>query len=120
MNLKRAHSMVGFLAGVLAVFVAREAVGQELIQAPRPDGVETPLRVYVPNAGGCAPLALISPGAGGNENGYKYLAEALRDDGWRAIVMGHKESGGGALRSDIKDSGGIKKGLRELVDNPDA
>jgi dienelactone hydrolase len=65
-------------------------------------------------------LALISPGAGGNENGYSYLANGLRDDGWRAIVIGHKESGGPALRSDIKESGGINKGLRELVNDPAA
>ena len=70
-------------------------------------------------ASGCGPLALISPGAGGNEDGYKYLAEALQDDGWRAIVMGHKESGSAALRSDMRKSG-IKSGLRELVNDPAA
>jgi predicted dienelactone hydrolase len=62
---------------------------------------------------------VISPGAGGSEDGYKYLAEALRDDGWRAIVMGHKESGGAALRSDMRHSG-IKGGLRDLVTDPAA
>ena len=105
---------------VASLMSAKSAWAQELVQAPRPDGAKTPLRVYAPNAAGCAPLALISPGAGGSEDGYKYLAEALRDAGWRAVVMGHKESGEAALRSDIKDSGGIKKGLRELVNNPDA
>ena len=93
---------------------------QELVQAPRPDGAKTPLRVYTPSATGCAPLALISPGAGGSEDGYKYLAEGLRDDGWRAIVMGHKESGRAALRSDMRQAGGIKNGVRELVDDPGA
>lgn len=104
----------------LCVVGAGNALAQELVQAPRSDGAQTPLRVYAPKSDGCAPLALISPGAGGNENGYKYLAEALRDDGWRAIVMGHKESGGAALRSDMRDAGGIKKGLQELVNDPAA
>ena len=63
---------------------------------------------------------MISPGAGGSEDGYKYLAKALRDDGWRAIVMGHKESGMAALRSDMRDSGGLHKGLQELVNDPAA
>jgi len=93
---------------------------QDLVQAPRQDNALTPLRVYSPNATGCPPLALISPGAGGNEDGYSYLAKALRDDGWRAIVMGHKESGGAALRSDIRQAGAIKSGLQELVSDPAA
>jgi predicted dienelactone hydrolase len=93
---------------------------QELVQAPRADGAQTPLRVYSPNSTGCAPLALISPGAGGSENGYKYLAEGMRGDGWRAIVIGHKESGMAALRSDMRQSRGIRKGLQELVDDPKA
>jgi predicted dienelactone hydrolase len=93
---------------------------QELVQASRADGAQTPLRVYAPQGDGCAPLALISPGAGGSEDGYKYLAETLRDDGWRAIVMGHKESGMAALRSDMRDSGGLHKGLQELVNDPAA
>ncbi len=34
--------------------------------------------------------------------------------------MGHKESGRAALTSDIRQEHGIKKGLRELVDDPKA
>jgi len=93
---------------------------QQLVQAPRADGAMTPLRVYDPTAKGCAPLALISPGAGGSENGYRYLAEEMQADGWRAIVIGHKESGRAALTSDIREQRGIKRGLRELVDDPKA
>jgi len=93
---------------------------QELVQAPRADGAITPLRVYAGSAAGCAPLALISPGAGGSEDGYSYLAKSMQTAGWRAIVMGHKESGRAALTSDIREERGIKKGLRELVDDPKA
>jgi predicted dienelactone hydrolase len=104
----------------MALFMAGTGVAQELVHAPRQDGAKTPLRVYSPSVTGCAPLALITPGAGGSEDGYQYLAEGLRDDGWRAIVMGHKESGGAALRSDMRRAGGIKSGLRELVNDPAA
>ena len=31
--------------------------------------------MYSPSSRGCAPVALISPGAGGDENGYSYLAD---------------------------------------------
>jgi predicted dienelactone hydrolase len=105
---------------LLATFTVGTAMGQELVAAPRQDGAQTPLRVYAPNVPGCPPLALISPGAGGSEDGYKYLAEGLREDGWRAVVMGHQESGMGALRSDLREAGGIKSGLTELVNDPAA
>src|SRR5579864_4137142 len=117
-RLKQFFSVAALAVGLLVM--AEFVFAQELVQAARTDGAKTPLRVYTPNAAGCAPLALISPGAGGSEDGYKYLAEALRDAGWRAVVMGHKESGEAALRSDMKDSGGIRKGVRELVNDPAA
>jgi predicted dienelactone hydrolase len=117
--LMRMNPGTRLVAGFLAV-VVQVACAQQLVQAPRSDGAQTPLRVYAPDNRGCAPLALISPGAGGNEDGYSYLAKALRDDGWQAIVMGHKESGGAALRSDMRDAGGVKSGLQELVNDPKA
>lgn len=103
-----------------ALMVVSICSAQELVRTPRADGAMTPLRVYAPNTKGCAPLALISPGAGGNEDGYQYLAKAMRADGWRAIVMGHKESGRSALMSDVREAHGVKRGLRELVDDPKA
>lgn len=102
------------------VVASLSAAAQQFVQVARPDGAKTPLRVYAPSNDACAPLALISPGAGGNENGYQYLAEGMQAAGWCAIVMGHKESGAAALRSDMHEAGGIKKGLRELVDDPKA
>lgn len=108
-----------FVLAACVIFVGFSSA-QDLVQAPRVDGAETPMRVYVPAMSGCAPLALISPGAGGSEDGYSYLAKALQEDGWRAIVMGHKESGGASLRSDMRESHGVKKGLQELVNDPAA
>ncbi len=84
----------------LLIFVSaltQIACAQPPVQAVREDGAQTPLRVYAPSANGCAPLAVISPGAGGSEDGYRYLATALQEDGWQAIVMGHRESGATAL-----------------------
>jgi predicted dienelactone hydrolase len=111
---------IAVATAVFMVAVLQMAFAQELVQAPRQDGASTPLRVYAPDGTGCAPLALISPGAGGSEDGYKYLAQGMRDDGWRAIVIGHKESGMKVLRSDMRDAGGLKKGLNELVNDPAA
>lgn len=107
--------------GIMLLAIADLACAQNLIDVSRADGAKVPLRVYDPqNSVGCAPLALISPGAGGSEDGYSYLAKALQQDGWRSIVMGHKESGSAALRSDMRQSGGIKKGLNQLVNDPAA
>jgi dienelactone hydrolase len=94
---------------------------QRYIEVPRADGASTPLAVYEPPAIGksCAPLALISHGAGGSEKGLRYLAEALAHDGWRAIVIGHRESGLGPLSADIR-ADGFKQGIADLVTHTDA
>ncbi len=118
--MKPARFITATLAAVLFALGPQLVCAQQLVQAPREDGAQTALRVYSPSAKGCAPLALISPGAGGSEDGYKYLAEALRDDGWRTIVMGHRERGSAALLSDMRQSGSMKGGLKELVLDPAA
>jgi predicted dienelactone hydrolase len=97
------------------------SIAQELVKLPRADGMETAIRVYGPPSNPtsqeCAPLALVSPGAGGTENGYSYLGKGLRDRGWLAIVVGHKESGPATLGSEIWKSG-IRGGLTEMVTDP--
>jgi len=106
---------------VFVLFLAISALApassaQQTEPSPRSDGAQPPLRVFAPSQS-CAPLAIISPGAGGTENGYSYLAEALRDRGYLAIVMGHKESGPATLRSDIRHDG-IHGGLKNMVTDP--
>lgn len=110
---------LAFLATSLLAGVGAHA--QQVYSAARADGAMTPLVVYEPqaNAGACPPLALISPGAGGSEKGLSYIGEGLSRDGWRAIVLGHKESGMQALRTDMQRSG-FHGGLEELVADPKA
>jgi predicted dienelactone hydrolase len=96
-----------------AVFTS-SAKGQELFKILRHDGAQVPIRVFSPTQQACPPLALISPGAGGTANTMKYLAEALRKDGWLAVVIGHKESGPDALRENARELG-LRKGLLELT-----
>ena len=109
-----------FVFAVGLVGLARAVAGQH-VEAARMDGALTPLAVYEPSVTGkdCAPLALISHGAGGSERGLRYLGEALARDGWRAIVIGHRESGLGPLAADIR-SDGFKQGIADLVTNADA
>jgi dienelactone hydrolase len=108
----------GILAiGVLALAFALQAAAQQTLTAPRSDGAQTPLRIFEPPVEGCAPLAVISPGAGGTENGYSYLAQGLRDRGYLAVVMGHRESGPATLRKDIFHEG-IHGGLKDMVTDP--
>ena len=100
----------------LTATVAVVAAAQETVSAPRSDGHLTPLLVYRPvsNSSSCAPLAVISHGAGGSENGYGYLAHAMASAGYTTMVMGHRESGFDALKSDIR-ADGIHDGVRNLV-----
>ena len=76
--------------------------------------------VYRPDEGeSCAPLAVISHGAGGSERGYRYLAKALTRNGFMAIVLGHRESGFEALRADMLVHGFVN-GITALVTDPNA
>ena len=97
------------------------AHAQQATSAPRADGAQTPLMVYeTARSEGCPPLALLSPGAGGDEHGLRYLGAALSADGWRAIVVGHRESGIAPLKRDIREAHGIRAGISKLVATPDA
>jgi alpha-beta hydrolase superfamily lysophospholipase len=97
------------------------AHAQQAILVKRADGARTPLMVYQPaRAPGCPPVALLSPGAGGDQNGLRYLGEALSADGWLAIVIGHRESGMAPLKRDIRQSHGIRGGVAELVGDASA
>jgi len=108
-----------FLLAIVALLHPLPLFAQSRVSAPRSDGHTTPLLVYEAAGSGssCAPVAVISHGAGGSENGYRYLAKAMAQNGFTTIVMGHRESGLEALRSDMR-SHGIKKGIEALVADP--
>lgn len=108
-----------FLFVFMLIFPAFYCRSQETILVPRSDGAQVPLRVFSAHAKGCAPLAVLSPGAGGNENGLAYLARGLEAQGWTAVVLGHRESGPQVLRRDIVDSG-IRGGLLKLTTDSNA
>jgi hypothetical protein len=74
------HVWQGARAGalLLAWLLPLAAWAQTAIVVVRADGTVVPVIVYEANAGRCAPLALISPGAGGTEKGLAYLAIALQ------------------------------------------
>lgn len=110
---------VAFVAFFALFLCAAQARPQQLVSVPRGDGVQTPMRVYVPAGTSCTPLAIISHGAGGSENGYTYLAEGLKDHGWLTIVVGHKESGPTVLRSQIFHHG-IRNGVQNMVADANA
>lgn len=107
----------GLVVGLCTVSVA----AQQRVDAPRSDGHTTPLLVYqaVGTGSGCASLAIVSHGAGGSENGYRYLAEAMSREGFTTIVMGHRESGLAALRADMM-ADGIHNGIQALVADANA
>jgi predicted dienelactone hydrolase len=87
-------------------FIAISAPAQERASVKRADGHFTPLVIYpaVEPSSSCPPLAVISHGAGGSENGYRYLAQPMAQNGFTTVVMGHRESGLAALRSDMRQT----------------
>jgi len=106
---------------VALMMVSIASVAQRPLSVPRADGHETPLLVYdaVGRVGSCAPLAVISHGAGGSESGYVYLAKAMAGMGYTVVMMGHRESGLAALRADMR-AHGIMRGVQALVEDPQA
>jgi predicted dienelactone hydrolase len=109
------------LLSALAV-TATEA--QTTASAKRSDGQMTPLEIFEASgprahAEGCAPLAVISHGAGGSEHQLEYLGRALSADGFTVVLMGHRESELPALRADMR-ANGFMGGLRALVTDRNA
>lgn len=110
------------LAVVLAVgCVSKHMNAQHALSVPRADGAQTPLLVYpaVGASSRCAPLAVISHGAGGSEEGYGYLAQAMAKLGYTTVAMGHRESGFAALATDMREYG-LLPGVTHLVADPHA
>ncbi|SPE27130.1 conserved exported hypothetical protein [Candidatus Sulfotelmatomonas gaucii] len=114
-------STFAFAVAVFLPSLGQPIAAQQHLSAPRADGQSTPLMLYLPAKPrtGCAPLAVISHGAGGSENGYRYLAQAMAHLGYTTVVMGHAESGLAALRADMLRYG-IMEGVTELVADPNA
>ncbi len=83
---------------------------------PRSDGGTTPVKRYGA-ASGCGPAMIISHGFGGNENGNTGLARAMAAQGWRVLVMGHRESGGEAFRKAVF-SVSPKQGILDATTTP--
>lgn len=114
-------SLVCRLACLVALLSPLPSYSQKAINVPRSDGHETPLLIYEPvgTKHECAPLAVISHGAGGSERAYQYLANTMSQHGYLTVVMGHRESGFAALRAKMRQYGMIT-GLFRLVKDKQA
>lgn len=110
-------------SALVALPILLGAVGtahpQEAFQSVRRDGKPVQAKAYAPASPACRGIAVISPGAGGSEQGYRYLGEALSALGYLAVVVGHPESGQRAVREAVRGNG-LREGLAELITEPDA
>lgn len=121
-NLSRncfARSRVG---PVLGLFLAMGSVitgAQEKVSVSREDHAVVRATAYSLGGGTCRGIAVISPGAGGSESGYRYLGEAMASGGYLAVVVGHQESGRRALREHVRGTG-LRDGVSALITDPGA
>jgi predicted dienelactone hydrolase len=104
---------------LLLQWTATIAFGRELITLQRQDAKPVPAMVYKSGANECRGVAIISHGAGGSEQGYAYLGEAMASLGYLSLVVGHKESGLQALQTQIKGKN-ISDGLAALITESNA
>ena len=106
--------LFGLLIGVIGT-----AYAQEPLQLLRQDRRLVQVTAYAPATPSCKGFGIISPGAGGSEKGYRYLAVTLSSLGYLAAVVGHQESGRRALREHARGSG-LREGLAEMITDPEA
>jgi len=95
------------------------ASAQETVSFIRDDQKVTAALAYAPKLVICSGIAIVSPGAGGSEHGYRYLGEALSALGYMTIVTGHQESGARVFREHLLRDG-IQRGLAKLITDPNA
>lgn len=107
------------LAG-LAGLAPGLAKGQEAHTLTRADGERVRVVAYAPAPAGCRGLVVLSPGAGGSEQGLAKLGEGLAARGRLAVVVGHRESGLPVLRERSREAGGLEAGLAALITDPAA
>ncbi|NBS97237.1 MAG: alpha/beta hydrolase [Betaproteobacteria bacterium] len=112
--------LLGFFTAV-AIFhgLTSDICAQETISLIRDDRKATSVQAYKPKMTFCSGIAIVSPGAGGSEQGYRYLGEALSSFGYLTVVTGHQESGLRVLREQTFRNG-VRRGLAELITDPDA
>jgi len=111
---------IRFAVGCAALVCLATPIGaQEAVKLKRSDLKDVALTAYAPQGASCKGWAIISPGAGGSETGYRYLGEALSSLGYLAIVVGHRESGLRAVREHLRGNG-MEAALGELISEPEA
>lgn len=109
----------GIAFGALFLGAVSIACANEALQLQRQDRKFLQATAYAPVSATCRGIAIISPGAGGTEQGYRYLGDALSSLGYLSVVVGHQESGRRALREHMRGNG-LREGLAELITEPDA
>lgn len=106
-------------AWLLATSATGLACAQEAITLRREDQKTLFAAAYVPNQATCQGIAIISPGAGGSAQGYRYLGQAMASMGYLAMVLGHPESGRETLRERLRGNA-LREALAELITEPEA
>jgi predicted dienelactone hydrolase len=106
-------------AWLLGASASASARAQEAVSLTRQDGRPLAVTAYAPKQSPCRGLALVSPGAGGSEQGYRFLGDALSAQGYLAVVMGHPESGSQAIRARLRGST-LRDALADLITDPQA
>lgn len=117
-RLRKPHSRT-IATLTLAASTLGSALADETLSLRRQDGRSFEISVRAPSSATCRGIALVSPGAGGSAQGYRYLAEALASLGHLTVVIGHPESGRAALREHARGQG-LREGLAELITEPEA
>lgn len=124
MRFVRRFAVVAMVAAGLTTLAGmpgfiRPSFAQQAVSTQREDQTVVALSAYGPAGGRCQGIALISPGAGGSEQGYRFIGEALAADGYLAVVMNHPESGREAVQQ-WQQGRTLRDALAGLLTTPQA
>ena len=114
------HPLRCLACALLTALVCVCAFAQSSGTLTRKDNSTIRMTAYEPAVSACRGTVVVSHGAGGSENGLKYLGQGLRAEGWLAVVVGHKESGLEAVRARMRGRRGLRAALEGLITEPSA
>jgi dienelactone hydrolase len=95
------------------------ATAQQDVVIVRSDRTPVRVKAYRPWQARCRGAVVVSPGAGGSEQGYAYLGQGLSELGWLTVVVGHNERDRQAIRGSWQ-GGHLSEALARLIADPSA
>jgi predicted dienelactone hydrolase len=116
-RMKQSHLRIFAICLMSAAGATAQA--QQTYTIARADNKTLAIKVYAVPKQSCLGVAIMSPGAGGSEQGLSYLGQGMASLGYFSVVVGHQESGMQALKQH-RQGAGLRSALAALITDTSA